>query len=127
LRGAQGLPDSREGSVPRPQPASSVGDDAVRYTKIERTGAKDFGDVRMRTSKTESSGRRRSRLSKPNLTERRTARLGSGLLTAGAVDARRVRREQAELREDARGLSKSGDVSGEDARTQSPRDRRRKQ
>jgi len=102
------------------RPASSVGNDAVRYTKIERTGAKDFGDVRMRTSKTESQRPAPVTVSKPNLTERRTARLGSGSSDRVVRSTRdefvASKRNYEKMREDYR---KSGDVSGEDARTQS--------
>jgi hypothetical protein len=60
------------------RPAGTVDRETVRYTKIEPTGAKDFGDVRVRAPRTDEGRPAPVTVSKPNTAERRAARLGSG-------------------------------------------------
>jgi len=59
------------------RPAGSPERETVRYTKIERTGAKDFGDVRVRTTAASSRTEPVVRDKGP-AAERRSVRLASG-------------------------------------------------
>ncbi len=96
------------------RPASSVATETVRYTKIERTGAKDFADVRVRAPRTDAGRSAPVTVSKPNAAERRTARLGGGSSDRVVRSTRdefvASKRNYEKMRED---YLKSGDSRGE--------------
>lgn len=59
------------------RPAAVVDRETVRYTKIAPTGAKEFGDIRVRAPRADAGRSAPSTVSTPNPVERRSARLGA--------------------------------------------------
>jgi len=76
------------------RPAGAADGETVRYTKIERTGAKEFGDVRVRSPKTEAARpepvtRAKGTPAKGTNEERRSVRITSGTSTDRVVRSTR--------------------------------------